>query len=142
MLLTKTNNTLPSLFNHFFEGELFNHERIAPNSFSVPAVNIMNFPERYEIDLAAPGMKKDQFQINLDRNSLKISAEFTNENREEENNHYSRREFQYGSFTRNFTLPEGADVENISAKYSDGILKVSIPKSEKEKAITRKIEIH
>jgi len=98
----------------------------------------------YEVEMAAPGMKKEDFKIELDNNVLTISSEKREESQEgNENERYSRREFSYQSFQRSFALPkEVVDEDKIKAHYSDGMLQLSIPKKEKAKQKQpRKIEI-
>jgi HSP20 family protein len=100
-----------------------------------PLANVSEKEDRFELELAVPGMKKDNFNISIEKNMLSISAENKTDNTEErqdENVNYTRREFVYGSFCRSFTLPESVDREKISAEYTDGILKLILPKSEKE----------
>ncbi len=105
---------------------------------STPAVNISETDDAYTLEVAAPGLKRDDFQINLDHNVLTIAAEQKTENEEKKEN-YKRREFAYTSFKRSFTLPNAADVEGIEAKYEDGVLHITLPKKEETKP--RTIEI-
>lgn len=100
-------------------------------SATVPAINIKETETRFELELAAPGLKKDQFHIEVEQNLLTIASERKEEN-EEKNSEgtYSRREFSYSSFKRSFTLPETVDSERIEAQYENGVLHVAIPKKE------------
>ncbi|MEI7661150.1 MAG: Hsp20/alpha crystallin family protein [Bacteroidota bacterium] len=97
--------------------------------FSDPAANIIESKEAFLLDIAAPGMKKDDFKINLENNVLNISAEFDDQKREDGRT-YTRKEFYYGSFSRAFTLPKTIDLESIKADYEDGILKITLPKKQ------------
>jgi len=105
-----------------------------------PAVNIAESENGYDIELAAPGLKKEDFKISVDKNVLSITVEKKAENAEETKK-YSKREYSYVSFVRNFTLPQAADQANISAAYVDGILTVSVAKKEEAKVQTREIEV-
>lgn len=95
----------------------------------VPAVNIKETDTNFGIELAAPGKKKEDFNIEIDHNVLTISSENKSE-KEETEGKYTRREFSYSSFRRAFTLPETVNTENINAIYENGVLNVSLPKRE------------
>ena len=105
-----------------------------------PAVNIAETENAFEIELAVPGLKKEDFKINLDKNVLSVSAEKKAEN-VEEGKKYSKREYSYTSFVRSFTLPEVADQAKIEAEYTDGILKLNVAKKEEAKIQTREISV-
>lgn len=97
------------------------------NSFN-PAVNISESDDEYQLEFSVPGMNKKDFEINVDRGQLTITAKREEES-EKEGKNYTRREFKTSSFSRSFTLPEGKINENnIEATYKEGILNVSIPK--------------
>jgi HSP20 family protein len=117
---------LADIFNNFMENEFtdFWSKRITD-----PGANIIEQEKNFALELAAPGMKKDDFKISLENSILTISTEFNDEQREEGKN-YTRKEFYYGSFSRSFTLPKTIDMDNIKADYVDGILKVFLPKKE------------
>ena|ERR1700710_1713459 len=145
MTLVKFNNNkganalLPG-FNDVFESifnDTFFNDRLVTR---VPAVNISETAENYHLELAVPGLKKEDFRISLDRNILTISAEQQNEN-QEEGKRFSKKEFNYASFVRSFTLPELADPGRIEAAYEDGVLKVDIAKKEEAKMASRQIEL-
>ena len=148
MTLVKFSNgnksqALSPLFNDVFES-FFNRDSYVSDRLisRVPAVNIAESENEYHIELAVPGMKKEDFKINLDKNILSISAESKTENEEtSQDKKYNRREYSYNSFVRTFTLPDSADYANISAEYSDGILKVSVAKKEDAKIQSREISI-
>ncbi|WPV00649.1 Hsp20/alpha crystallin family protein [Mucilaginibacter sp. cycad4] len=131
-LLPSFNDVFESIFNDSF----FNDRLVA----RVPAANISETEDHYHVELAAPGLKKEDFKINLDRNVLNISVERQNESSDVQKN-YSKREYSYSSFVRSFTLPDSANAENIEATYTDGVLKIDIAKREEAKAIRRQIEI-
>ena len=106
----------------------------------VPAVNIAETEGAFHIELAAPGLKKEDFKINLEKNVLSISVEKSSQNTEE-NKKYNRKEFSYSSFVRSFTLPDSADQSQIGAQYEDGILSINVAKKEEAKLLTREIEV-
>lgn len=121
-----------------FERNLFGNLREADGD--VPAVNIKDKKDKYVIEFAAPGMKKEDFKVDLDNYVLTVSSE-KKEEKEEEDSSYTRREFVYNSFSRSFTLPRSVNIEKIKADYAGGILTISIPKKEEEMKLTRQIEI-
>lgn len=125
---------LADMFQNFFESD-FND--IFNRKFSDPAANIIENPDSFQLDLAVPGMKKDDFKIHLENNILTISSEVEDEKQEEGKN-YTRKEFSYVSFTRSFTLPKIIDLEKIGADYENGILKVLLPKKEEAKLDVKK----
>lgn len=106
---------------------------------SLPAVNVHETQDAYQLDVAAPGLQKEHFNVSVDGRTLTISAESKQENNEEENGRWSRREFSYSSFARSFTLPEAVNADAIAAKYENGILSVSVPKAEQVKPKTIEI---
>jgi HSP20 family protein len=123
----------PMLLTNLFNRDMFNEGNL--NFFdhsnpAMPAVNIKETPEAFAIEVAAPGMSREDFKIELDNNELTLSAE-KNEQSADGTESYHRREFSFRSFRRTFTLP--ADVVNldkINARYTDGILSLTIPKKE------------
>ena len=134
------NNAVNPWFNDVFES-FFNDSFLNDRMVSrVPAANIAETENEFHIELAAPGLSKEDFKINLDKNVLSISAEKKAENTVN-NKKYSKREYSYNSFIRSFTLPESADQSNIEAEYADGVLKLNIGKKEEAKAQTREIAI-
>jgi len=106
----------------------------------VPAVNISETADKFHIELAAPGLEKQDFKVNLERKMLTISVQKEHSN-ETEGKNFSRKEFSYNSFVRSFTLPESADDSNIEARYADGVLTLDIPKKEEAKMASRQIAI-
>jgi len=95
----------------------------------VPAVNVKETDSGYELEMAIPGRKKDDFKIEIDKEVLTISSEITKEENETEDN-YTRKEFSFSSFKRVFTLPDTVDADKINASYEDGILRFALPKKE------------
>jgi HSP20 family protein len=136
-------SSLSPLFNDLFESLLSTDPFVSYRMVSrVPVVNIAETEDEYHIELAVPGMKKDDFKINLEANRLSISSESRTENSEtDETKKYNRKEYSYSSFVRTFTLPESADYSNISAEYTDGILRITVAKKEEVRIQTREISI-
>lgn len=99
---------------------------------TLPAVNVINLDNEFVIDMAVPGLKKSDFDINIDNNVLSIGVETKTESNEQKE-HYTRREFGYSSFKRTFTIPDSVNTDKISAEYTDGILKINLPKREEAK---------
>lgn len=130
--------TFGSLWENFFNDEGFFRGII--NDFSTPAVNIHETDENYTVELAAPGMKKEDFKLEVDKNHLNISSEKETSEEEKEKN-YTRKEYSYASFNRTFRLPENVNPEKIEAKYKEGILRISIPKVTPEVKKLKNIEI-
>lgn len=130
-MATLVRNFAPSVLQNFFN----DFERIAPthqNAF--PAVNVLEDENSFKIELAAPGLKKEDFKINVHENVLTISAEQKTESEENKNDgKYTRKEFNYSSFKRSFTLPKTVDGDKIVASYNEGVLGLSLPKKEEAK---------
>jgi HSP20 family protein len=140
MFLFKANSALndqmPLLFDDFFGRDLFNKQlaHFSPTNTTIPAVNIKETNDSYEVELAAPGMKKEDFMIRLDGQNLVISSEKSAEFETGEKGQYTNREFSYQSFSRTFKLAnEILDTEKIQAKYENGVLQLSVPKKESAK---------
>lgn len=145
MLLVKNSNQTPSIFDRFFDGEMFDwtNRNFSETNTTLPSVNVKEDSETFTVEVAAPGFEKTDFKIELNLNRLSISTEKKNENETKEGEVFSKREFSYQSFCRSFTLPQIADGERISANYTNGILVVSIPKKEEAKPKpARMIEIN
>ncbi len=105
-------------------------------------VNMRETGQQFELDVIAPGCRKEDFRIDINNNTLSISFEQKEENKEEaENKSWERKEFVLRSFTRSFTLNDMVDTNNISASYKDGILRLVLPKNERAKTISRNIEV-
>jgi HSP20 family protein len=135
----KNGNVLPSLLSDFFDNDKFFNTPWFNKDFSqtLPAVNVKENGKEFGVEFAAPGFKKSDFKINVDQDQLIISAE-KEEEKNEANERYTRKEFSYNSFSRSFTLPQNVNTDNIDAKYNDGILKLSIPKKEVTKSLPKK----
>lgn len=136
----RSNGSLLPGFNDVFESifnDTFFNDRM---TVRVPAANISESQDHYHVELAAPGLKKEDFKLNLEHDTLHISVEQTTTQLNSPKN-YSKREFSYSSWVRSFNLPESADTEQIEAVYSDGILSIDIAKREEAKAVRRQIEI-
>ena len=126
---------MPTLFNDFFSRDLWNWG-LGNNSITnttIPAVNVREDNDNFYVEVAAPGMKKEDFNVELDGTTLTIRSERKDE-REEEGERYNRREFSYQSFQRVFELPAHVvDAEHIEARYEHGMLHLTIPKKEEAK---------
>ncbi len=136
MSLVRFSRSYPSLLDRFFENDYFNwsQQNHSPSNATLPAVNVKETDESFEIELAVPGFKKEDFKIEVNHNLLTISSEKQEEKETKEDECYACREFSYQSFSRSFTLPESVDNDNINAKYDAGILKISIAKKQIEQA--------
>lgn len=131
--------------SEFINRELFdwNSSNFSNTGTTLPAVNIKENEESFTVEVAAPGMQKEDFTVELDNNLLTISSEKKDEKVEQEGERYTKREFSYQSFQRSFTLPQGMVKEDkIEAKYKDGVLHLMIPKrDEVKKKAPRTIKI-
>ena len=135
--LSRRSNLFPvSMFDDFFTKDLWNWGmgNHSTTQTTIPAVNIRETADNFEVEVAAPGMKKEDFKVELDGNQLTISSERRTEDEKKDGEQYSRREFSYQSFMRSFQLPKDVvDVENINARYENGVLQLLIPKKEEAK---------
>lgn len=138
--LVKNNRSLfpaiPSFFDDMLTRDWFNLPiQQSTNNGSVPAVNVKETNDAFELEVAAPGMSKQDFRVELDNNVLLISAQKEDKHEEQDDKgNYSRREFSYQSFTRSFSLPERlVKGDEIAAKYNDGILHITVPKVDEAK---------
>ncbi|MGB3453479.1 MAG: Hsp20/alpha crystallin family protein [Moheibacter sp.] len=123
---------LDSLFN---DSPLFSSE--VSRHYSVPAVNIKNNENSFEVEVAAPGLKKEDFNIEVEDNVMKLSVNKSLENEEKDEN-FTRKEFSYFNFQRSFTLPRNVvDTEKVEANYKDGILSIVLPKQEQKEAVKK-----
>ncbi|PLX05197.1 MAG: molecular chaperone Hsp20 [Marinilabiliales bacterium] len=135
MTLVRRNDDLfQNFWNDIFDCDIFGVSNASRVKASIPAVNIKETEDNYSIELAAPGMTKEDFELNLDNGVLHISSEqkMENETKDEKTN-FTRREFNYSSFKRSFTLPNTADLSKINATYKNGLLEIDIPKKEEAK---------
>lgn len=126
---------VPSLLDDFFSRDWLDSTMAdwRTSGSTLPAVNVQDTNDEYMIEVAAPGMKRDDFKIELDNNVLTISSQ-REDSREEKDGNYTRREFSYQSFQRSFSLPQNkVKGDGITAKYVDGILRITVPKTENAK---------
>ena len=126
----------PKLFDDFLNRDIFNWDlsNFSDTRTTIPAVNIKETTDNYEVEVAAPGMSKNDFKIMLDGNLLTISSEKSLQKEPQDSVRYSTREFSYQSFSRSFTLlKDVVDLEAIQAKYENGLLHLRIPKKEQAK---------
>lgn len=131
--LVKWNKPVAPVFSRVFDDFFINdYPAETGNKFRLPSVNIKEDESAFGIEVAAPGLKKDLFNINVDEDVMTISYEAV-ESEEEKTDNYTRREFSQTSFLRRFTLPESVDTSKIDAKYTDGILHITLPKKEEAK---------
>ena len=133
-------NWLPSIFNDFFDNNWMEKANA-----TAPAINVVESDKDYNVEVAVPGMTKEDFNIHLgDENELVISMEKKVENEDKDNKKYLRREFSYTKFQQSLYLPDNVDKEKITANVANGVLTIELPKySQEEKAkINRVIEIH
>lgn len=142
--LVKANERVPSVFDDFFKpwNEWFTNGGFLGKPMTVPAVNVVENQNEYKVSLAAPGMKKSDFEIDVEGNMLTISSE-QEETKEQKDEQYTRREFSYSSFSRSFSVPDDVKQDKIEAVYEEGILKISLPKKEdaRGKSISKHIAI-
>ena len=132
-------NWIPSIFNDFFDNEWI----VKPN-FSTPAINVIENEKDYKVEVAAPGMNKEDFNIHLNENQeLVITVEKNSQDEQKEEKKYLRREFSYTKFQQAFQLPDNMDKEKIGAKVENGVLEITLPKlaPEDKARINRIIEI-
>ncbi len=133
------NNWMPEVFNDFFDTDFMTRTKA-----TAPAINVKETEKDYTVEVAAPGMTKDDFNVNIDKDgNLHIHMEAHTEKKEEDKkSHYLRREFAYSKFEQTLLLPEDVKKEAIEAKVNDGVLTVTLPKMEKPAAeAARQIEV-
>ena len=138
MSLIKRDSYLPAwsnLFNDFLNRDWYDwsNQNFSLTNTTIPSVNIKESENGFEVEMAAPGMKKEDFNLEIHNNVLTISSEKQTENKTEDDKNVTRREFSYQSFSRSFTMPVIVDTDKISAAYENGILRVNIPKKEEAK---------
>ena len=142
--LAKKTDFMPSVFDDFFKpwNNWFENDFFNGKSMNVPAVNITDNKDDFVVSLAVPGMKKDDFNIDVEGNMITISCN-KEEKKEEKDSRYTRKEYNYSSFSRSFTLPDDVMNEKIEARYEDGVLKLMLPKKEEAKkmAISKHIAV-
>ncbi len=139
MTLARRNSWMPDVFNDFFDTDFMPRANA-----TAPAINVKETENNYTVELAAPGLKKEDFNINLDdEGNLVIKMEKKSEAKDEnKKEHYLRREFSYSKFEQTLLLPDDVDKEKIAANVSDGVLTIGLPKLVKEAVKTaRQIEV-
>ena len=133
------NTSLNSFFDNFFDNSIAD---FVGSDFvkSQPSVNVIESDTQFNIEVAAPGLEKEDFNLSLDKDQLTISAskEVKNEVNEEK---YTRREFNYTSFKRSFTLPENVNINDITATYENGVLNITLPKKTEKAEVVKTINI-
>ncbi len=134
--LTRKNDFFPTVFEDFFKpwNEMSGTSGLWGKTMTMPAVNVTEDKDVYSISVAAPGLEKKDFNIDLEGNMLTISAE-KEEEKEGKDELMTRREYNYSTFTRSFTLPETVVTDKIEATYDGGELKVILPKKEEAKKV-------
>jgi len=137
--LSRLSERVPTVFEDFFKpwNEWFDSGGLWGRVMNIPAVNITEQKNDYLVSLAVPGMKKEDFKIDVEGNMLTISSE-REETKEEKDKKFTRKEYNYSSFSRSFTLPDEVNREKIDAKYEDGVLKLTLPRREEVKNPTAK----
>ena len=143
MTLARMNHPFSPVFNSLWNDFVESDREIKKGTgynFSTPKVNIVETAEEFRIELAAPGMKKENFELKVEKDLLWIKG-VKEEDAEATEGRYTKREFTYGKFERRFRLPEVVNTEAVGASYVDGILVVSLPKREDQVDTPRKIEI-
>ncbi|HTQ27114.1 MAG TPA: Hsp20/alpha crystallin family protein [Puia sp.] len=135
--LIKNRDWFPTLYDDFFKpfNDWFDTGNVLSGRvMTIPAVNITEGKDDYKISVAAPGMKKEDFNIDVEGNMLTISCE-KEENKEEKDSRQTRREYNYSSFSRSFTLPDEVFQDKIDATYNNGVLNLTLPKKEEAKKV-------
>lgn len=133
------NNWMPEVFNDFFDTDFMTRTKA-----TAPAINVKETEKEYTVEVAAPGMTKDDFNVNIDKDgNLHIHMEAHTEKKEEDKkSHYLRREFAYSKFEQTLLLPDDVEKEAIAARVNDGVLTVTLPKMAKpECPAARQIEV-
>ena len=136
MNLVKFSDQFPSIFNRFFDDNMFDwtNRNFSDTKTTLPSINVKENADGFMVEVAAPGFEKNEFNIELDNDVLTISSEKNIENETKDDERVTREEFSYQSFSRSFTLPTLVERDKINAKYENGILNIVIPKKEVAKA--------
>ena len=129
---TRKKNHVPDMMDQFFRNDFLSSFFSDGADYTVPAVNIKELEKGFEIEVAVPGLRKEDFSITLDKGLLTISSESKMENKEESDK-YTRREFSFNSFRRSFNLPDSVDMDKIKARHENGILTIVLPKIDEAK---------
>ena len=136
--------TTPSLFDDFFKpwNEWFDNGGSLGKTMTMPAVNVREDKDSYTVSLAAPGLKKEDFNVDVEGNMLTISSE-KEEKKEEGDEKFTRKEYSYSAFSRSFNLPEDVKQDAIDARYENGVLNIRLPRKEEAKklAASKKVAV-
>ena len=125
-LMKRTNDWMPNVFNDFFDTDF-----MPKINATAPAINVIETEKDYKVELAAPGMRKDDFQVHINNEgNLSIKMESKKENEQKEKGRYLRREFSYSKYEQTLILPDDVEKDKISAKVTDGVLTITLPKTE------------
>ena len=137
-LVNRKENLAPSLFNDFFKpwDEWFDNG-VWLKSINTPSVNIIESNNHFTVTLAAPGLKKNDFKIEVEGNILTVSSE-TEKEEEEKDANYTRKEYSYSAFSRSLSLPDDINKDKVEATYQDGILKIELPRLHEKKIDNKK----
>ena len=133
MSLIKRTDKLPFILEDFFNADWFGGSNLSKIGFNTPAVNVVENNNDFIVELAAPGLDKEDFNIELDHDVLTISSSIKDDKQTKSEGKYTRKEFSYQTFKRSFTLPDSIDGTAIHASYDQGILSVKLPKKEEAK---------
>ena len=124
--MKRTNDWMPNVFNDFFDTDF-----MPKINATAPAINVIETEKDYKVELAAPGMRKDDFQVHINNEgNLSIKMESKKENEQKEKGRYLRREFSYSKYEQTLILPDDVEKDKISAKVTDGVLTITLPKTE------------
>jgi HSP20 family protein len=131
------NGWLPDVFNDFFNNENMVHTRA-----TAPAINVLENENQYTVQVAAPGLRREDFEVNLNQEGDLVIKMDAKRNEEEEQAHYLRREFSYTKYEQTLILPDDVERQKIGARVADGVLTVELPKvRQEEQRVARNIEI-
>lgn len=140
--VNKNSIWLPGLLDNFLFEKNDNSFRNNYETFSIPAVNIIENLTNFAIEIAIPGFNKENLIVEAEEDTLKVTSKKIDKKEEDqESNQYLNREFNYSSFERLFTLPDNINTEEIQASYTNGVLKIMLPKVEEKKALKKMVEI-
>ena len=142
MLLVRRNNDFDWL-NNWFDDNFFNTPVMAQTTTTAPAVNVKEDNKQYVMEVAVPGLKKEQVNMSIDKDGyLTLSIENKNEQKDEnKKEHYLRREFSYSNYEQALTLPEDVEKDKIEAKVNNGVLHITLPRTQKAEKETKRIEV-
>ena len=142
--LTKRSESFPAFFDDFFKpwNEWFDNGGSLGKTMTMPAVNVREDKDSYTVSLAAPGLKKEDFNVDVEGNMLTISSE-KEEKKEEGDEKFTRKEYSYSAFSRSFNLPEDVKQDAIDARYENGVLNIRLPRKEEAKklAASKKVAV-